>query len=70
MDFCSSVESNGIKGQFLSNNETSNPASTLALRFKFHKENTIELGVGEYKPCYKMPTVSMEFQKKNKMDSH
>jgi hypothetical protein len=39
MDLLFSVESNGIKGQFLSNNETSNPASTVALssgvRFKF-----------------------------------
>jgi hypothetical protein len=39
-----------LKVNFLSNNETSNPASTVALssgvKFKFHKENTIErLGV-------------------------
>jgi hypothetical protein len=63
-----------LKVNFLSNNETSNPASTVALSWELgsnsHKENTIDRDLGLYKPCYKMPTVSMEFQKKNKMDSH
>jgi ABC-type Zn uptake system ZnuABC Zn-binding protein ZnuA len=45
MDLLFSIESNGIKVNFLSNNETSNPASTVALSSgvssNSHKENTI-----------------------------
>jgi hypothetical protein len=56
-----------LKVNFLSNNETSNPASTVALssgvRFKFHKENTIGRDLGYISRAIRCQQFQWNFRK-------